>query len=64
MTKAPRMNIRRIAAAEGEVVRYRVEDGVVQLNALGQKRAALALYPDECRVMMRELAAFLEEVGV
>lgn len=60
----PRIAIKRVISAQGAAARYRVEDGMVKINALGQKRASLALRPDECRVMMRELTVFLEEVGV
>lgn len=58
----PRMKVRRVLAAEGDAARYRFEAGVVQINTSGQKRASLALYPDECRQMMRELAEFLEQI--
>lgn len=59
---APQMKVRRVLAAEGEAARYRFEAGVVQINTSGQKRASLALYPNECRQMMRELTEFLEQI--
>lgn len=59
---APQMKVRRVLAAEGEAARYRFEAGVVQINTSGQKRASLALYLDECRQMMRELAEFLDQI--
>jgi hypothetical protein len=58
----PRINIKQTFSAQGEAVRYRVADGLVWIGRGGQKRASLTLSPDECRVMIRELEEFLEQV--
>lgn len=60
----PRMAVRRVLAADGELVRYRVEGDLLQINAKGQKRAALEMGVNDARRMMEELNDFLEQVGV
>lgn len=60
----PRMAVRRVLAADGELVRYRVEGDLLQINSKGQKRAALEIDLSEARRMMEELNDFLEQVGV
>ena len=60
----PRMAVRRVLAADGELVRYRVEGDLLQINAKGQKRAALEMGVNDARRMMDELNDFLEQVGV
>jgi len=60
----PRMTVRRVLAADGALVRYRVEGDLLQINSKGQKRAALEIDLSEARRMMEELADFLDQVGV
>ena len=60
----PRMAVRRMLAADGELVRYRVEGDLLQINSKGQKRAALEIDLSDARRMMDELNDFLEQVGV
>lgn len=60
----PRMTVRRVLAADGALVRYRVEGDLLQINSKGQKRAALEIDLSEARRMMDELNDFLEQVGV
>ena len=60
----PRMAVRRVLAADGELVRYRIEGDLLQINAKGQKRAALEMGVNDARRMMEELNDFLEQVGV
>lgn len=60
----PRMTVRRVLAADGASVRYRVEGDLLQINSKGQKRAALEIDLSEARRMMDELNDFLEQVGV
>ena len=59
--KPRRVAVLRMVCAEGERVRYRLQDGQVNIHAKGQKRCALALSIEEARCMILELTDFLAQ---
>lgn len=59
--KPRRVAVLRMVCAEGERVRYRLQDGQVNIHAKGQKRCALALSIEEARGMILELTDFLAQ---
>ena len=61
VTAPRRVAVLRMVCAEGERVRYRLQDGQVNIHAKGQKRCALALSIEEARGMILELTDFLNQ---
>lgn len=61
VTAPRRVAVLRMVCAEGERVRYRLQDGQVSIHAKGQKRCALALSIDDARGMIQELTDFLAQ---
>lgn len=59
-----RLAVKQLISAEGEKVRYRLHDGMVFINSIGQKKCALRLTVAEMKVMIAELTDFLMEAGV
>ena len=60
-TAPRRVAVLRMVCAEGERVRYRLQDGQVNIHAKGQKRCALCLTTQEARGMILELTDFLAQ---
>lgn len=61
VTAPRRVAVLKMVCAEGERVRYRLQDGQVNIHAKGQKRCALALSIEEARCMILELTDFLAQ---
>ncbi|NBK24725.1 MAG: hypothetical protein EOM68_22200 [Spirochaetia bacterium] len=57
-----RLSVEQMFSADGEKVRYRMNNGMVQIHAKGQKRCAITLSIDEAKMMVAELTGFLNEI--